>query len=396
MRPLLIVAAVAGALILSVSMGVRQTFGLLLEPMTLARGWGHAEFAFAIAVQNLLWGLFTPLTGALADRFGTLRVLLAGGLFYAAGVLLMGVSATPVGFVFSAGVLVGLAVSATGFPLVLSVVGRMVDERNRSLALGIVAAGGSFGQFVLPPLVQVTQQAYGWPGALLALAAVAALIVPLALVLIRPGSEVAGAAGGQSLRQAVAEAGGHSGFRLLAAGFFVCGFHVAFVATHLPAYLSACGLSPMAGAWALAGIGLFNIVGTLSAGALGGRFSKKYLLSAIYGLRALVIVVFLALPVTETTVMAFAASFGLLWLSTVPLTSGIVAQVFGPRYVATLFGIVMMSHQVGAFFGAWLGGYIYDLTGGYTGSWLVAIALGVFAMLIHLPIREAPLVRQPA
>ncbi len=395
MRPILVVVASAGALILSLSMGVRQTFGLLLEPMTLARDWSRSEFAIAIAVQNLLWGLFTPVAGALADRFGTLRVLLAGGCIYVLGILLMAVSASPFAFMLSAGLLVGLGVSATGFPLVLAVVGRMVDERHRSLALGVVAAGGSFGQFILPPVVQATMQAFDWPGALVALATASALIVPLAFILIRPGTGVPGTMGGQSLRQAVAEASGHSGYRLLTAGFFVCGFHVAFVATHLPAYLTACGMSPMAGAWALAGIGLFNILGTLTAGALGGRLSKKYLLSAIYGLRALVIVIFLALPVTEITVTAFAAAFGLLWLSTVPLTSGIVAQVFGPRYVATLFGIVMMSHQVGAFFGAWLGGYIYDATGGYTGSWLVAVGLGFFAMLIHLPIREAPL-RQPA
>ena len=391
MRPVFIIAASAGALILSLSMGVRQTLGLLLEPMTLARDWSRGDFALALAVQNLLWGLFTPVAGALADRFGTRRVLLAGGLFYAMGVLLMAFSATPSAFVFSAGVLVGLGVSASGFPLVLAVVGRMVGERQRSLALGMVAAGGSFGQFMLPPFVQATMQVFDWFGALIALAAASAFIVPLALILMRPVVDGPGIVGGQSLRQAVVEASGHSGFRLLTAGFFVCGFHVAFVAVHLPAYLTACGLTPMAGAVALAAIGLFNIAGTLTAGALGGRFSKKYLLSTIYGLRAVVILIFLALPVSEATVMGFAAAFGLLWLSTVPLTSGIVAQVFGPRYVATLFGIVMMSHQVGAFFGAWLGGYIYDLTGGYTGSWLIAGALGLFAMIVHLPIREAPL-----
>lgn len=398
MNPIFLVIAVSGGLILSLSTGVRQTFGLLQEPLVLAHDWSRSEFAFAIALQNLVWGLLMPLTGALADRFGTLRILFAGGILYTIGVILMGYADTPGEFALTAGVLVGMGTAATGIPLVLAVVGRSVGEKHRSLALGVVAAGGSFGQFVLPPYVQLLMNSFDWSGGILGMAVTCLLFLPMAFILSRAAGPAASAGPGQahqSLREALAEASSHSGYRLLTLGFFVCGFHVAFVTTHLPSYLISCGLSPMAGAAAIAGLGLFNIIGTLLAGALGGHFSKKYLLSGIYALRALVILVFLLLPVNEWTVFGFSALFGMLWLSTVPLTSGIVSQVFGPRYVATLFGIVMMSHQVGAFVGVWLGGYLYDVTGGYQGSWIAMIGMGVFAAIVHLPIRETP-IRQPA
>lgn len=399
MNPVFVVIALSGGLILSLSTGVRQTFGLLQDPLIAAHDWSRSEFAIAIALQNLLWGVLTPFTGALADRYGSRPVLLAGGAFYFIGVFLMGYAETPGAFTLTAGVLVGMGTAATGIPLVLAVVGRAVDDRRRSLALGVVAAGGSFGQFVLPPYVQTLMNVTDWSGGIMGMAAACLAFLPMALVLTRAAGPAAAAGpgtSGQSLGQALTEARGHSGYRLLVLGFFVCGFHVAFVTTHLPSYLVSCGLTPMAGAAAIAGLGLFNIIGTLLAGALGGRFSKKYLLSGIYLLRSVIILAFIAFPVTEWTVFAFSAAFGMLWLSTVPLTSGLVSQVFGPRYVATLFGIVMMSHQVGAFTGVWLGGYLYDLTGGYQGSWIAMIAMGVFAAIVHLPIREAPIVRQPA
>ena len=398
MNPVFLVIAISGGLILSLSTGVRQTFGLLQEPLIVAHDWSRTEFAFAIALQNLVWGLLMPLTGALADRFGSLRVLFAGGVLYASGVALMGYAETPTEFSLTAGVLVGMGTAGTGIPLVLAVVSRSVGDKHRSLALGVVAAGGSFGQFVLPPYFQLLMNNFDWSGGIFGMALTCLLLLPMAFLLSKAAGPAAAAGPGQlkqSLREALAEAIGHSGYRLLTLGFFVCGFHVAFVTTHLPSYLVSCGMPAMTGAAAIAGLGLFNIIGTLLSGVLGGHFSKKYLLSGIYALRSVILLVFLILPVTELTVFGFSAAFGLLWLSTVPLTSGIVSQVFGPRYVATLFGIVMMSHQIGAFVGVWLGGYLYDLTGGYQGSWIAMIGMGIFAAIVHLPIRETPL-RQPA
>ncbi|MDP6883209.1 MAG: MFS transporter [Rhodospirillales bacterium] len=386
------VVILCGALILSVSMGVRQSFGLFLAPMTFDLGIGREAFAFALAVQNLLWGLFQPLTGMIADRFGAGRVVVFGAAVYALGLIHMSGAATIAELNFGAGLLVGLGTAATGFAVVLGAVGRLVPPGRRSLALGVASAGGSFGQFVVAPAGQALITAQGWPGALVTLAVVAALIAPLALALAgRPGGQSEGEAPALTLAQAIREATGHGGYRYLTLGFFVCGFQVAFIAVHLPAYLGDIGLTGETAALALALIGFFNIVGTFACGALGGIYSKKYLLSLLYLLRALVIAVFLMAPKTETTVLVFAAAIGFLWLGTVPLTSGLVGQIFGVRYLSTLFGIVFFSHQMGSFLGVWLGGYAFDALGSYDPVWMGSIALGLGAALLHLPINEKPL-----
>lgn len=380
----------SAVVVLALNMGVRQTGGLFLEPMTQDLGISRTSFALAIAVQNLLWGVMTPIVGVLADRYGAGRWLALGGVIYALGLLLMGLGDSELSLHLGAGVFIGFAVSACGFPLVLSAVARAFSERHRSLALGLAATGGSIGQFLLLPFTQVMIGDLGWTGALVVLAALAALIVPLAAVLTGRPEARAGESAFGGIRAAVGQAGRHRGYQLLTCGFFVCGFHVAFVATHLPAYINTLQFDPLVGATALSLIGFFNIIGGLLAGYLGGRFRKKYLLSAIYLARAAAITLFLAAPKTELSVWLFAASFGVLWLSTVPLTSGLVGDVFGARYMATLFGFVMFSHQIGAFFGAWLGGLSYDLTGSYTAVWVMAIALGLLAAVLHWPIADRP------
>jgi MFS family permease len=388
-----LVVLFCGATVLALNMGVRQTFGLFLEPMTADLAIGRGSFALAIAVQNLLWGLLTPAFGVLADRYGSGRCLAFGGLIYVAGLLITALGGSLFALHAGAGVLVGIGVAACGYPLVLSAVARAFPPERRSFALGVAASGGSVGQFLLLPVTQVTIGGLGWVGAMLILAALAALVVPLSAALA--GRPATAADGSPSLGGAVVQAGGHRGFQLLTSGFFVCGFHVAFIATHLPAYITSLHFDPLVGATALSLIGFFNILGGLLAGYLGGRYRKKYLLSAIYLARALAIAGLLYGPKTETTVFVFAALFGLLWLSTVPLTSGVVGDIFGARYLATLFGIVMFSHQMGAFFGAWLGGVSYDLTGSYEPIWLLAIALGLLAALLHWPIPDRALFAEP-
>lgn len=390
------VILICGAAILALNMGTRQTFGLFLEPMTEAYGIGRGNFALAIAVQNLIWGLLTPVFGVLSDRYGTARCLVFGGIVYVFGLLIMALGDSVLTLHLGGGVLVGIAVAACGFPMVLSAVARAVPPERRSFALGITAAGGSVGQFLLLPFTQITMGWLGWAGALLVLAAISALIVPLAAALA--GKPAADLSGGLTLGAAVTEARRHRGYQLLNGGFFVCGFHVAFIATHLPAYINTFGLDPIVGASALGVIGFFNIIGGLLAGYLGGKYRKKYLLSGIYLARVVTIALFMIAPKTELAVWAFSASFGLLWLSTVPLTSGLVGDIFGPRYMATLFGIVMLSHQMGSFFGAWLGGISYDMTGSYDAVWMVAIVLGLMAAALHWPIADRPVAetRTPA
>jgi MFS family permease len=384
-----VVVLICGAAVLGLNMGIRQTFGLFMEPMTADLGIGRGSFSLAMAVQNLLWGVMTPFFGVFADRYGTGRTLVFGGIVYTAGILIMALGDSLFALHLGAGVMVGVAVSASGFPLVLAAVARAFPAERRSVALGIASAGGSVGQFLLLPISQGLIGGLGWVNALLIMAALAFLIVPLAAALAgKPGAVAFGA---QSLSGAVGDARRHSGYLLLNGGFFVCGFHVAFMATHLPAYITSLGFDPFVGATALALIGFFNIIGGLLAGYLGGRYRKKYLLSGIYLARAVAIVLFMVAPNSELSVWLFSASFGLLWLSTVPLTSGLVGDIFGARYLATLFGIVMFSHQIGAFFGAWLGGLSYDLTGSYTAVWLIAIALGLMAALLHYPIADRPL-----
>jgi predicted MFS family arabinose efflux permease len=384
-----LVVITAGCLIALISFGVRAGFGLFLAPMSADLGWGREVFALAIAIQNIMWGLGQPVAGAIADRYGSGRVLAIGGLVYAAGVYLMAVTTTPLMFHMSAGVLVGLGLSGASFAVVLAAIGRMVSPEKRSLAFGIGTAAGSLGQFLMVPLGQAFMSAYGWSVALMLLSLFALLMIPLAGALTgRPPSQAT--TRDQSLREALREAGGHSSYLYLTSGFFVCGFHVAFIQTHLPAYLTDAGIAAAVGAWALSLVGLFNIVGSYVSGMLGGRYSKKYLLSSLYLARAVAIAVFVLVPMSETSALVFASVMGLLWLSTVPLTSGLVAQMFGLRYMATLFGIVFFSHQMGAFTGVWLGGYLFDTTGSYDVVWWVGVALGVLAAVLHFPIDERP------
>ncbi|EKE70528.1 MFS transporter [Oceanibaculum indicum] len=385
-----------GSLIVALSFGVRSAFGLFMVPISGELGWGREIFALSIALQNLLWGLGQPFAGALADRFGPMKVVIGGGLLYSAGVLIMSVSTTPMLFHLSTGVLVGFGLSGTGFSIVLAAVGKVVAPEKRSWALGIVTAAGSFGQFAMVPLGQAFLSAYGWQTTVLILGISSLAMLPLAGAfwgIGQRGGLSAGPASTQSLGEALREASRHRGFLLLTAGFFVCGFHVAFIAAHLPSFVIDRGLDPRIGAWALGLVGLFNVIGSYTSGVLGGKYSKKYLLSMLYVTRSAVIVLFISFPMTETTVLIFAAAMGLLWLSTVPLTSGIVAQVFGPKYMSMLTGIVFLSHQIGSFLGVWGGGYLYDTTGSYNVVWYCSIALGIFAGLVHWPIDERPLDR---
>ncbi|WP_022728351.1 MFS transporter [Fodinicurvata sediminis] len=390
-----LIALIAAAVILSLSMGLRQTFGLFIEPLHLSTGTSVSGISLSIALQNLLWGAATPFVGMLADRYGTGRCLVGGGLLYSAGLVMLAFADSPLMVHLGGGLLVGLAVAATGFPLVLAAVARVAPEEKRSTWLGIASAGGSAGQFLLLPATQTSINSFGGSMTFLLMAALAFIMVFSAAALAgRPEQQIG--IDSQSLSAAITEASKHNGFLLLTAGFFVCGFHVAFIATHLPGYIVSCNLPAFTGATALGIIGFFNIIGSMGAGTLGGRFRKKYLLSGIYLARSLIIGLFMIAPKTEPVVWAFSAGFGLLWLSTVPLTSGLVGQIFGPRYMATLFGIVMFSHQVGAFFGAWLGGLSVDYTGGYDAVWIISILLGLFAAALHWPIADRPVARLAA
>lgn len=391
-------ALVCGGLIVAVSFGVRQTFGMFLKPMSVDAGVTRQVFGLAMAIQQLVWGTAQPFVGMVADRFGSGRVVVVGAALYALGVLLTPSATDALLLHLTLGVLVGLGLSGTTFAVVLGAVGRRVPVQRRSAALGLVTALGSFGMFAFVPVGQVLLAEYGWQTALLILAGAAALMATLAPgVAGRPGHAGEPAAGaGQTLAAAIDEAGRHPGYWLLNAGFFVCGFHIAFIVTHFPAYLSDRAISSTVVAWSFALVGLFNIVGSLFAGVLGGRRSKKYLLSLLYLLRSVVIVLFLALPLSDASALAFGAAMGLLWLSTVPLTSGLVAVFFGTRYMATLFGIVFFSHQLGSFAGAWLGGYAFDALGSYDAVWIASIGLGLVSAVLHLPISEHPVPRLAA
>lgn len=390
-----VIVLICGGMILSLSMGVRHGFGLFLQPMSMDLGWGRETFALAIALQNLLWGAAQPFTGMLADRYGAGRVLGGGAVLYVLGLVLMAFSHSGLQLSLSAGLLIGLGLSGTTFSVVLGVVGRVYPEHKRSMALGVAAAAGSFGQFAMLPLEQSLISGFGWFYALLIIAVLAALMAPLASALVERRPASGSVAAGQSATAAISEAFNHRGFLLLTLGFFVCGFQVIFIAVHFPAFLIDKGLSPQTGMIALALIGFFNIIGTYTAGHLGGRFSKKYLLSALYLSRSVVIVIFLALPITPLSVYMFSAVIGLLWLATVPLTNGLVAQIFGVQYLSMLGGFVFFSHQIGSFLGVWLGGYLFDQTGSYNLVWLIAIALGLAAAIANLPIDERKIERLP-
>ncbi|MCO7521746.1 MULTISPECIES: MFS transporter [unclassified Pseudomonas] len=382
------------ALILALSLGVRHGFGLFLAPMSGEFGWGRGVFAFAIAFQNLIWGLAQPFSGALADRLGAARVVVIGGMLYAAGLVLMALADSPWSLSLSAGLLIGIGLSGTSFSVILGVVGRAVAPEKRSMAMGIASAAGSFGQFAMLPGTQGLIQWLGWSSALLVLGLLVALIVPfVGMLRDRPlpshGAE-------QSLGQALREACSHSGFWLLALGFFVCGFQVVFIGVHLPAYLVDQHLPATTGTTVLALVGLFNIVGTYTAGWLGGRMSKPRLLTGLYLLRAVVIVLFLWAPVTQYSAYLFGIAMGLLWLSTVPLTNGTVATLFGVRNLSMLGGIVFLFHQLGAFLGGWLGGEVYDRTGSYELVWQLSILLSLLAAALNWPVRERPVARLQA
>jgi MFS family permease len=383
-----LIAIGAGAFIVMLSFGIRSSFGLFLQPMSMDLGSGREMFALALAIQNLIWGASQPFIGMIADRFGVARTVAAGGLLYALALYLMATAASALELNVSAGLLIGLALGGTGFGVVLAAVGRAVPAEARSMALGITTALGSFGQFLMPPIGQALLSFYGWQSALMLLA------LGSLLMIVAAGGLRGGAATGayahdpQTLGGALSEAGHHSGFLYLTAGFFVCGWHVAFIAVHLPAYLADGGIGANVAAWCLALVGLFNVIGSYLSGVLGGRFSKKYLLSFLYTARSVLILVFIMVPLSVASALIFSAIMGLLWLSTVPLTSGLVAQMFGARYMATLFGIVFFSHQVGSFLGVWLGGYLYDTRGSYDLVWWLSIALGLIAALLHWPIDE--------
>ena len=384
---------VAGCLISLVGFGTRSSFGLYLEPMTAANGWSRETFAFAMAVQNLLWGLGVPDGGAIADRYAPRLVIALGTVLYALGIVGMAMSESGLALHLSGGLLVGLGVALTSFSLALAAIARVVGPERRSFALGIGTAAGSLGQVVFSPLSQALIASYGWYDSLVLVSFVTLVMIPLAFVLPGAGKAAGEPHSDQSLGQALGEAMSHRGYVLLTVGFFVCGFHVAFIAVHFPAYVTDLGLRPQVGAYALALVGLFNILGSFTSGAVGQRFSKKTSLSAIYFGRAVVITALLMAPASELTIYLFATAMGLLWLSTIPLTTGIVAQIFGVKYMATLFGVVFLSHQIGSFIGVWLGGALYDRTGSYDLMWWAGVFFGVFAGIVHLPIDEKPLAR---
>ncbi len=388
---------ICGGAIVTLSMGIRHGFGLWLQPMTQALSWTRQDFALAIAIQNIAWGFSGIFAGMLADRFGAFRVILVGSLLYALGLLGMAYSSTPTLFAVTAGMLIGMAQAGTTYAVVYGVIGRNVAPERRSWAMGIAAAAGSFGQFLMVPTEGLLISSFGWQQALVLLGLAALLMMPLARGLREPGF-----AGGsaprreQTIGQALREAFRYRSFQLLMAGYFVCGFQVVFIGVHLPSYLKDQGLSPQVASYALALIGLFNVVGTYAAGSLGQRIPKKNILAFIYFTRAVVITLFLLAPLTPTSVYLFAAVMGMLWLSTVPPTTATVAQIFGVAHLSMLGGFVFFSHQIGSFLGVWLGGYLYDKTGSYDIVWYLAIALGIFAGLVNLPVRESAIQRGTA
>ena len=383
----------------TMSMGIRHGFGLFNLPITSANEWGHETFALTIALQNLTWGVFQPITGALADRYGAFKIMVAGGLLYALGLAGMAVSTDILNFTIAGGLLIGLAQTATTYSVVYGILGRNVPADKRVWAMGVAAAAGSFGQFLMIPAEQGLLSAFGAQDALLLLALMASLMIPTAYMLRERNFVQNNNLGDQTIKQALKEAMSNPSFRYLTLGYFVCGFQVVFIAVHLAPYLKDLSATypsvaaPAVATTALALIGLFNVFGTFGAGVLGQRFPKRYLLSGIYLTRSIAIIGFLLLPLSPTSTYIFAAMMGLLWLSTVPLTNAIVAQIFGVKYLSMLSGLVFFSHQLGSFCGAFLGGYLFDRTGSYLIVWEIAIALGVFAFLVNLPVKERAISR---
>lgn len=386
-----------GAAIVTLSMGIRHGFGLWLQPVTQSQGWSRETFSFAIAIQNLVWGFSGIFAGMVADRFGAFKVIVGGALLYALGLIGMAIATTPLMFSVTAGFLIGMAQAGTTYAVIYGVIGRNVSADKRSWAMGITAAAGSFGQFLMVPTEGFLISSFGWQEALIILGVASLMMVPLAWGLREPGFS-----GGsvfrreQTIFQALTEAFNYPSFQLLMAGYFVCGFQVVFIAVHMPSYLKDKGLSPEVAGYALALIGLFNVFGTYAAGVLGQKLQKKNILAFIYLARAAAIALFLLAPLSPLSVYVFSAVMGLLWLSTVPVTNAAVAQIFGVAHLSMLSGFVFFSHQIGSFLGVWLGGYLYDRTGSYDLVWYIAIALGVLAALVNLPIKESAIIRRTA
>jgi predicted MFS family arabinose efflux permease len=379
--------------IVFVSFGIRQSLGLFMRPITLDLGWGREVLSVALATQNLMIGVAAPFAGALAVRWGAPRTVALGGALFGLGIFMMSQSTAPEWMFTSAGLMAGIGLGACGLPLILAVVGQVAPEAKRSLWLGVATAGATGGQLLVVPLSQSLLSGFDWVVALLALSVLAGLIVPMAFSMSGAITPDTGKDTDIDIKQALRESATHRGYLLLTAGFYVCGFQVAFIAVHLPAYLVDQGANAALGATALMLIAFFNMIGSWTSGWLAGHVSKKYLLSSIYVTRALVILVFITLPVTPVTVVVFSAVVGILWLSTVPPTSSLVAQIFGTRYMGMLYGVVYLSHQLGSFTGVWLGGRIFDATGSYVAIWWGAIALGIITALLHLPIDERPVER---
>jgi len=398
-----LVVVLCGCLIAVLTFGPRSTFGFFMQPMSKEFAWGRDVFAFAFAVQNLLWGMGQPFAGAIADRFGTVRVVAVGGLLYAAGLALMQYSNTPLALNATVGVLIGFGLSGCSFNLVVSAFAKIVPHEWRATALGAGTAAGSFGQFLFAPFGVALLDNFGWQTALTIFAALMLLVVPLSLALATPKAAPAAAgasvADQQTFKQALSEAFGHRSYVLLVLGFFTCGFQLAFVTAHLPAYLADRGLDAHVGGWVIAVIGLFNIAGSLSVGWVAKYVPMRFILSAIYFIRALSILAFISLPITPASAIVFGIVTGVTWLSTVPPTSALVALMFGTRWFATLYGFAFFSHQVGGFLGVWLGGIVFEATGSYNPVWYLSIFFGVASALINLPIVEKPVERgvvQPA
>jgi len=392
------VIVVCGCLVSMISFGPRATMGFFLTPMSQANGWGRDVFGLALAIQNILWGMGQPFAGAIADRFGTMRVLCAGGTFYAIGLILMAYSTSPVMLDLAAGVFIGFGLAGCSFSVVLAAFGKLLPERWRLLAFGAGTAAGSFGQFLYSPVAVSLMDAFGWQTTLIVFGVSMLLVLPLSLAIATAPAE-AGAPHGaapQSLRQALSEAVGHRSYVLLVLGFFTCGFQLAFITVHMPAYLVDRGLSAQVGGWTIAVIGLFNIVGSLASGWLGNLMPKRYLLSFIYFARAAAVLAFIMFPVTPLSSILFGAVMGLLWLSTVAPTNGILALIFGTRWLATLAGVAFFSHQVGGFLGVWLGGVVFVRTGSYDAVWWLSVLFGLLSAVINLPIVEKPVVRAAA
>lgn len=386
-----------GATIVTLAMGVRQSFGLFLPQMGAALDISRSSFGLAIAIQNLVFGLAQPFIGALADKHGAGRIAVGGALLYVAGLVLASLATSAIGIHLSLGLMVGLAMTGITFTVILGVVGRVVPADRRSMAFGIVTAGGSLGQFLVVPAAQALLTEFGYRQALIVLAAAIAMIVVLATGIAGKPPTAADAGPAQSAGQALREAGGDRNFLLLNLGFFVCGFHVVFIATHFPAYLTDKGIDPAIGATSLALIGLFNIFGSYLFGLAGDRLRKHHVLAGLYAARGVAIAIFLWMPLTPASALVFAGVMGFLWLGTVPLTNGLVVQIYGVRHLSMLGGVVFLSHQIGSFLGAWAAGYFFDQSGNYNAAWTASIILAALAAVIHLPIRDAPIVRlQPA